>query len=202
MNYWLLLIPLLTALCAWLIIRLIHFMLFHPVKPVKIAGISFQGIIYQFHQPLAARLARLAATEFSSMTALEGHLDAPGNFETVKPVIEAHMDDFLRNRLKEQMPMVGMLIGDKTIQSLKLIFIQEIEDLFPKVMHQFTGNLQKTHDIEQIVHSRVMSTRPENLVLQVREGLKPAFRKTYLLAISTGLLIGIIQLLIMLAFFK
>ncbi len=202
MNYWLLFIPLLTALCAWLIIRVIHFILFHPVKPIKIAGISFQGFAYRLHQPLAARLARLAAAEFSSMTAFNRHLEAPGNFETVKPVIEAHMDDFLRNRLKEQMPMVGMLIGDKTIQSLKLIFIQEIEDLFPRVMLQFTGNLQKKLDIEQIVYSRIMSAQPENIASQIRDGLKPAFRKAYMLAISTALLIGIIQLLILLAFFE
>jgi hypothetical protein len=50
---------------------------------------------------------------------------------------------FLRIKLKDEMPMLSMFIGDKTITSLKKFFMQEIEILFPQVMKQFAANLEK-----------------------------------------------------------
>ena len=86
-----------------------------------------QGILPACRSSITKAIAGKAAQEFASMPGLEDKLSNPANFDKLKPAIEAHMDDFLNNRLKEQMPMISMFIGEKTINSLKTIFIAEIE---------------------------------------------------------------------------
>jgi hypothetical protein len=39
------------------------------------------------------------------------------------------------------MPMIGMFIGEKTINELKAVFITELESLFPVIMKSYLGNL-------------------------------------------------------------
>ena len=197
MNYWLLLIPILTALTGWIVIRLIVRLLFRPYTPQAIMGFKWQGILPAHQQQIADTIGKFAALEFSSFS-LEDKISDPQNFENVKPLIEAHMDDFLRNKLNQQMPMIGMFIGDKTIGTLKTIFIQEIETLFPQVMQQFAGNLQGKLNLEQLISSRIAgisSIQIENLLYK---NMAKEIRLASLLGAVIGLLIGIIQLLLVL----
>ena len=113
-------------------------------------------------------------------------------------MIETHIDDFLRNKLKEQMPMIGMFIGDKTINSLKTIFIQEIETLFPQVMQQFAGNLKNELNPEQMVVSKIASISPEQFETAVYQNISKEIRMASIFGAAIGLLIGIIQLTIIL----
>src|SRR5690606_41103541 len=71
------------------------------------------------------------------------------------PVVEEHIDEFLRHKLKEKFPMVGMLMGEKTIESLKEIFLKEIESLFPVILNKFAGNLAQEVDIKAMVTERL-----------------------------------------------
>ena len=66
-------------------------------------------------------------------------------------MIESHVDDFLRTKLKDEMPVLSMFIGDKTISSLKKVFMLEIEILFPQVMKQFAGNLKNELALENML---------------------------------------------------
>ena len=196
MNYWLFLVPLLTAFSGWITIRIIRYSIFRPGTPVKILGFTIQGIFPKYKSAIAHQLSRVAASEFASLGSASQTITDPKNFETIKPLIESQMDDFLRNRLKDQMPMISMFIGDKTIEQLKLIFIKEIEMLFPRVMHEFSGQLRNKIDIEKIITTKLDGISPEQGESFFSRNLGKSFQKASLLAIVLGLLIGIIQLLI------
>lgn len=196
MNYWLLFIPLLTAFTGWLVIYLSVKMLFRPLQPRKLGGITWQGLLPAQKEQLAVGVGKLVAKEFSNLDAIEKKIGDPKHFENVRPLIETHIDDFLRNKLKEQMPMIGMFIGDKTIGTLKTIFIQEIETLFPQVMQKFAGNLKNELNIEQLVSSRIAVLSPQQIENMFHQGIGKEVRRTSLLAVAIGLLIGLLQLLI------
>ena len=132
MNYWLLLIPLLTAATGWLTLQITLLSLFRPFKPRKILGFSLQGILPAKQHQIALKAGQIAAAEFSSFAAIEQKISDPRNMNKIKPLIETHIDDFLRIKLKDQMPMISMFIGDKTINTLKTVFMNEIEELFPR----------------------------------------------------------------------
>lgn len=110
------------------------------------------------------------------------------------PVVEEHVDDFLRNKLKEKMPVIGMFIGDKTINSLKEVFLKEIEDLFPQVLKQFTSNLRSQLDIETMVVNKITSVSSR----QLEKMVSPALKYLQLTGAITGFIIGAINLVIFL----
>lgn len=198
MNYWLLLIPLLTAFTGWITLKIALKLLFRPLVPKRILGIEMLGLIPKYRQQVTARIGQIAAEQFSSFTSIEDKISDPGNMEKIKPLLETHIDDFLRNKLKEQMPMIGMFIGDKTINTLKVVFMQEIEALFPQVMQQFAGNIREDLNIEQMVVSKISAIPPEKLESILYKNLTSAFRSAATLGTVIGLLVGLIQLAIIL----
>ncbi len=185
--------PLLSLL---LFVSLIRWNLFQPAKPVALPGFRLQGLVPAYREALSKALAQKAADEFAQIKGLEEQLTKPENFEKLKPVIEDHMDDFLRNRLKEQMPMISMFIGDKTITSLKGIFISEIEKLFPRVIGQYAGNLQKEIPVYTLVLDRLQSISDQEIRQNLGKTLQPVFRALYSFAMVLGLVMAAVLFLI------
>jgi uncharacterized membrane protein YheB (UPF0754 family) len=111
-------------------------------------------------------------------------------------LIETHIDDFLRIKLKDQMPMISMFIGDKTIITLKTVFMKEIEDLFPQVMQQFAGELKNDLNIEQMVVLKIKNIPPEKIESLLHQNLAKEFRLVSAASVVIGLLIGLLQLVI------
>ena len=180
MNYWFLLIPVLSALTGFI--------------GSWIAGkILFQKIIPKRQQYLAEKIGKTVSTEFS-IADLKKKISDPENVKKVMPLVEEHVDDFLRNKLKAKMPVIGMLIGDKTINSLKEVFLQEIEDLFPQVLKQFAGNLQSELDIETMIAQKITAIPSGKL----RRAFSPALRYFQFAGTITGFIIGAINVFIFL----
>ena len=68
-------------------------------------------------------------------------------FEAMKPVINDKLDDFFRHKLSAKLPMISMFIGDKTIEELKAVFMDELALLFPLLISEFSAHLNK--DLQQ-----------------------------------------------------
>ncbi|MEO5563103.1 MAG: DUF445 domain-containing protein [Chitinophagaceae bacterium] len=183
MTYWYIIIPLVSAFIGWLINKIAISIFFQKLWPKR--------------QPqLARKISGFVIAEFSSLN-LEQKIASPANLEKARPVIETHIDDFLRNKLKEQMPMIGMFIGDKTIQSLKEIFMRELETLFPEVMKNFAGNMKNDLGIEEIVMTRINDFSSHKL----KAALSKEVRSFELLGAAAGLIIGLVQVALISWFF-
>jgi uncharacterized membrane protein YheB (UPF0754 family) len=175
MNYWLLIIPIVSAIIGWI--------------GSWIAGkIFLYRIIPKRQQALAEKIGKAVSAEFS-FTDLEKKISDPDNVKKIMPLVEEHIDDFLRNKLKEKMPMIGMFIGNKTIDSLKEVFLKEIEDLFPQVLKQFAGNLQNELNIEAMITKKITTVRTADL----EKMFSPALHYFQFAAALTGLIIGLIN---------
>ena len=171
-------------------------MLFHPRAPVKILGIPFQGIFPKRQQQMAEKLGKLASAEFLSSIDMEKKINDPGNLQKIMPMIEKHVDDFLRVKLKAEIPVVSMFIGDKTILSLKKVFMQEIGILFPEIMKQFAANLTNELDLEKIVIQKVMGLSPDKLEKELYKGLSKELRWVGIIGAIIGFFIGVLQVVI------
>lgn len=64
-------------------------------------------------------------------------------FEAMKPVINDKLDDFFRHKLTAKLPMISMFIGEKTIDELKEVFMEELALLFPLLISEFSVHLNK-----------------------------------------------------------
>jgi uncharacterized membrane protein YheB (UPF0754 family) len=112
------------------------------------------------------------------------------------PLIESHIDTFLKERLSEQLPMISMFIGEKTLSRLKTTFMQEIETLLPPVMKTYAGQLRTELDLESIIIEKVThfsSDRLEDLLYQI---MAKEFHFVEWVGAIIGLLIGLVQVMI------
>lgn len=196
MNYWLFLIPVISAFIGWVTNWVAIKMLFHPRQPKKILGVTFHGIFPKRQQQFAEKLGKLVSAEFLSFGDIEQKISNPENLKKVMPMIETHVDDFLRNRLKDEMPVISMFIGDKTIDNLKKLFMQEIEILFPQVMKQYAANLKSELDLEQIVIQKVSKFSSDKLEEVLYQIMSKEFRFVEIIGAVIGFIIGLIQIFI------
>jgi hypothetical protein len=155
---------------AWFISWGMIGILFYPKKPI----LGWQA-------PLIGWAKNIDLSNLLNEEKLDAQLDK------VMPVIDAKLDDFFRHRLTEKLPMISMFIGDKTIQQLKTVFMEELRQMFPTLMQSFASNLQKDL-LEQIENQSL-----ERLKLAAFTATAP-LRK---LAIFIGLIWGIISHLIL-----
>lgn len=195
MNYWLFLIPVISAFIGWATNWVAIKMLFHPRNPVTFLGITFQGIFPKRQQKFAEKLGKLVSEEFLSFDDIEQKISNPKNVQQILPMIEAHVDDFLRNRLKDEMPVISMFIGDKTIVNLKEVFMKEIETLFPLLMKQFAVNLKNELDLEQIVITKVAAFSSDKLEEVLFQIMSKEFRFVEIIGAVIGFVIGLTQLI-------
>src|SRR6185436_1775888 len=131
MNYSLLIqllvIPIISAFIGWFTNWIAIKMLFHPKEPKRILGITFHGIFPKRQKIFAEKLGKMISAEFLSFADIEKMITNPQNLQKLMPTVEGHVDNFLRNKLSDEMPFLSLFIGERTISSLKNIFMQELE---------------------------------------------------------------------------
>jgi len=112
------------------------------------------------------------------------------------PMIEGHVDNFLKNKLSDEMPFLSLFIGDKTIRSLKSVFMKELETLFPQLMKSYANQLQAELDLEKIVTEKVSAFSSDKLEDILYQIMSKEFRFVEILGGVIGFIIGILQVLI------
>jgi uncharacterized membrane protein YheB (UPF0754 family) len=195
MNWWLMIIiiPVTSAFIGWATNRLAVTMLFRPKKPVRIFGITIQGIFPKRQPQFAQQIGALVSRELVSFNEIESKLTNEDNIKKIMPVAEEHVDDFLRNKLKVAFPMIGMLIGEKTINTLKDIFMKELETIFPVIIKGYVQNLQQDLDLEQMVANKITTLQADKLEKAMYQGLKKELRTAGFFFALIGFLIGLVQ---------
>lgn len=196
MNYWLILIPFISAFIGWVTNWIAIKMLFHPREPKRILGVTFQGIFPKRQQQFAEKLGKLVSNEFLSFNDIEQKISNPENLKKIMPMIEKHIDDFLRLRLSDEMPVISMFIGDKTINKIKGALMEEIENLFPMVMKQYASNLKSELDLEHIVIIKVAGFSSDKLEEILYQIMSKEFRFVEIVGAVIGFLIGVVQIII------
>lgn len=196
MNWWLLIIPFISAFIGWVTNWVAIKMLFHPREPKKILGITFQGIFPKRQLQFAEKLGKLISNELVSFSDIEQKVTDPDNLKKIMPAVEEHIEYFLKEKLKDKMPMIAMFLGEQTIAQFKGVFIEELQELFPIIMKSYMATLQTDLDLEQIVIEKVSkfsSDKFENILNQI---MSKEFKFIELIGAVLGFLIGILQVAI------
>lgn len=190
------LIPFISAFIGyftnWIAIK----MLFHPKKPVRVFGMTIQGIFPKRQAQFAQKLGVLVATELIHFDEIAAKLKDPEQLKDLNPTIESHIDTFLRIRLKEKIPVVAMFIGDNTIAKLKDGMMEEINVLLPEVIDRYTHGLGEKIDIERMVTEKVAAFSSDKLEDILQAIMKKEFRFVEILGGVVGFIIGLLQVAI------
>src|SRR5579871_846397 len=196
MVWWLYMIPFISAFIHWLTIWMALKLLFHPQQPKKILGFTLHGVFPKKQKQIAQNIGKIVGQELLSFGDIERTITNPENVQKILPLAEQHIDNFLRNKLKQSMPIVGMFIGDKTINQLKSVFMQELEELFPVIMQNYVSNIKHDLDLERIVVEKIQNFSSEKLEQMLNQILTKEFRFVEVIGAALGFFIGLLQILI------
>lgn len=193
----LVLLPIISAFIGWFANRMAIKMLFHPRKPKKILGVTFQGIFPKRQQQFAAKLGKLLSSEL--LSELEQKISDPENVNKILPVLETHIDTFLREKLTAEIPMIGMLIGDKTILQVKRVFLKELQELFPILMKQYMSTLRHDLNLEKIVIAKFGNLTTDKFEDTLNRIVSAEFRFVEIIGAVLGFIIGLLQVFLTIA---
>jgi uncharacterized membrane protein YheB (UPF0754 family) len=194
MNPWIYTIPFISGFIHWLTIWMALKLLFHPRQPRKFLFFTLHGIFPKRQKQIAESLGKIVGQELLSFSDIEETITHPENVQKILPSAEKHIDHFLRVRLKESMPMISIFIGDKTINQLKTVFMQELAELFPVIMKSYINNLKHDLDLERIVVEKVAAFSSEKLEMMLNQILTKEFRFVEIIGAALGFFIGLLQI--------
>ena len=196
LAWWFYTIPVISAFIHWLTIWMALKLLFHPRNPKKILGFTLHGVFPKRQRQIAESLGKIVGQELLSFGDIEQTITSPENVRRILPLAEEHIDNFLRNKLKESMPMVAMFIGDKTVNQLKAVFMKELEGLFPLIMKNYVANLRNDLDLERIVVDKIAAFSSDRLESMLNQFLTKEFRFVEVIGAALGFLIGLVQIML------
>ena len=152
-----------TALFGWMVAWLF----------VKALFINWEGGISQSISTL--NIEKLITTEVSLK-----------QFELLLPTLDKHLDDFFNNKLTQKMPMIAMFIGNKTIDQLKEVFIEELKLMFPELVQKLVNGSIKELEI----------ALQQKWKKNIEKSLLKATRKIRIAAFMLGFIWGILLFLL------
>ena len=156
-------IPIMTALFGWMVAWLF----------VKALFINWRGGISQSVSTL--NIEKLITTEVSLR-----------QFDLLLPTLDKHLDDFFNNKLTQKMPMIAMFIGNKTIDQLKEVFIEELKLMFPELVQKLVNGSLKELEI----------ALQQKWKKNIEKSLLKARRKIRIAAFMLGFIWGILLFLL------
>lgn len=171
-------------------------MLFYPKTPKRFLFFTLQGVFPKKQNQIAENLGRIVGQELLSFADIEQKITGSQNLDSIYPEIEKHIDEFLRFKLKDAMPVISMFIGDKTINELKGVFMGELKSMLPGIIKKYINNLQHELDLEQIVVSKVKAFSSEKLEDMLNQILTKEFRFVEIIGAALGFIIGMVQIFI------
>ena len=194
MNPWIYTIPFISAFIHWLTIWMALKMLFHPKKPIKILGLTIQGVFPKKQLQIAENISKLVGQELLSFEDIEQKIINPANLEAVYPEVEKYVDEFLHVKIKKAMPMVAMFIGEKTIVQLKTALMDELKAMLPELLKNYVGKLKTQLDLEKIVYEKIKAFSGEKLENMLNQIMTKEFRFIEVIGTILGFLIGLLQI--------
>jgi len=190
----LLVLPLTCAFVAWLSVRCVFYFMIYPVRPSSILGIKVQGILFGSRQQIATYIGAAVATELkNSGEAFVTSMVGADSLQAVHPMIETHLDSFLRVKLKEKMPVIAAFIGESTIVKLKEGMMEEITLLLPEVIAGYAGKMVAHPEISNYITMRINAVSADTIIHSIPPQLKKMF---VIVPIYAGIVGGMIGALV------
>lgn len=187
------LIPVISAFIGWVTNLIAIKMLFHPRKPVKLLFFTLHGIFPKRQQQFAEKLGKLVADELLSFEDIAKKLTDRDKIRSIMPDIAVRIEDFLRYKLPDSMPVLSMFIGDSTIEKIKTVFVGEMEALLPELIHKYIESHRTELDLEKIVTEKVAGFSSDKLENILNAIMKKEFRFIEIIGGILGFLIGLLQ---------
>lgn len=189
--------PLIGAGIGWLTNRLAIQMLFRPRKPVKVFGISIQGLIPRRQSELAVRVSEIVETELFNQHLIRN--------EIAKMDLKPHLDQLAANIVWDRLaprlraiPLLGSLVNDKLLYNLNKIALESLMHETEPLLEKLSGEVEKHIAVKKIVEAKIHAFDLHQLEAIVRKLAHKEFRSIEILGGAIGFLVGLFQSILLL----
>lgn len=189
------LIPIISALIGWMTNWVAVKMLFHPKKPVNLVLFTLQGVFHRRQRDIAFKLAEVIESRLFSSDDIKKILESQDFHDSIFPVIETCLDDFIKNRLTSIHPMLVML-PESMIQLFKEKLMEEFENFLPKIFERAGNNIESHLRIKETIKEKIESFDVNQLEEILFSIMKSEFKTIEYIGGVIGFFIGITQLIV------
>lgn len=184
--------PLIGAAIGWLTNRLAIQMLFRPRRPVRLPGLTFQGLIPRRQSDLAVRVAEIVETELFNQHLIQNELQ--------KIDLQPHLDQLARNLIRErlapklrQIPIFGNLVNESLLASLNRMVLDSLARETEPFLRRVSSEVEKKIAVRRIVEERIHAFDLDQLESIVRTLAHREFRSIEILGAVIGFAVGLVQ---------
>jgi len=189
-------IPLVGALIGYLTNVLAVRMLFRPRRPVRILGLTIQGLIPRRRHELALAVGRTVAEHLVTPDDIRRVLAGDDVQAAFTRTIEEHIGRLLRERLVRGNPVVQRVLNERVLATLGRALTREVMRVVPGLLDLFTGRLEEYVSIQDIVVERLEQFEQERIETLVRYVAQRELTAIEVLGGLLGLIIGLIQFVV------
>lgn len=191
------LIPVLNALFGWLIISTLVFFLFHPRKKMRLFIMDVQGFIPKNLEEWGKQLGQYAAEHLVNIGEMKSSLLHGERLQQINLMLEKKVDDFLRNKLKEKIPVISMFITESMVSKMKEVLMEELEKLVPAAIEKIAEGVEQEFNVEKLIAEKVHSVSPDQIEMMFRREAGKGILWLKIFSASLGFAIGWLELLLL-----
>lgn len=147
-------LPVVGALIGWLTNYIAIKMLFRPQRPIRILGLTLQGLVPKRQADLALKIADTIEKNLISHKDVQAVLDSQETREEVENLINRQVDIFLQEKLAS-IPMISMFLGGGLLLQVKQMLTEQFSSAIPGFMDGLMTKVESKLDFREIVRQKV-----------------------------------------------
>lgn len=166
-------------------------MIFRPVQPVRILGLTFQGLVPRRQAELAASVGRVVGDHLFSH---EDMLEALGRID-LGALVDTALDKGLAPKLAEyqRMPFVGAFLTDDRVKDLRAAVVRGVVGRKEEVFASIEAAVRDGIDVHTIVERKVAGFEVARLEALILEVASRELRAIEVLGGVLGFAVGLVQ---------
>ncbi len=187
--------PIGGAAIGWLTNHLAIRMLFRPRQPVRVLGLTIQGLLPHRQAELADRVAEAIEQEFLSIEDIRSTLRDPQYRDALATRVEGWLRDYFREKVSNG-PRVLRVIGGGVTDRLAAGAAQEVIRHLPALIEGALGEFEERFDLREVIRHNVEAFELDRLEAVVLKVASRELRFIELLGAIIGGLVGLLLVLI------
>ena len=190
----LVLFPVTCALIGWFTNVIAVKMLFRPLEPRRVLGLTFQGVLPKHQARFAREMGEVVTTDLITTGEMVERLDLELLHERLRPIIDSTFDAVvgdLRQRLPESRKA---LLSDALVEAVRKQIDREIVAELPGVAERIQNRADELVDLADVVASKLLDVGPARLVDLIYRVARRELKFIEYYGAVFGFLIGLFQL--------
>ncbi len=192
-NFWFLVsLPIVSALIGYVTNYIAVVMLFRPHKPVRVVGLRFQGLVPRRKNEIAQSLGAMIEHNLFSHADIQEALKSADTSQEASVFLNEQVDIFVQ-KLAAQNPMVGMFLQGPLLEQVKGLLSEQMAEKFPALLERVVEKAEHKLDVSEIVRAKIESFDITKLEQIIHEVSARELKTIEVLGGVLGFLVGLVQ---------